>query len=400
MISAEKTQSELSNQENALIRIPIAEFWAALVQRRFRLAALAGAGALISLGVSFLLPNQYTSTVELMPPDQATFTNQSLLNTLEGPPGISAMGNNLVSMQRTPGAVAIGVLSSRTVQDDLINQFNLRSVYHAKFYEDARKRLTRKTKFEEDKKSGIISIAVTDMDKYRARDIAQGYVADLNRLISSLSSSSARREKDFLDQRLKLLKLDLDASSVALSQFSSNNASFNPDWQGQVTMESAANLQGQLILAEAALSELKAKYADENIQVRVAKARVEKLQAALRKLSGDGEEKTSDRRESDDTLPSIRKLPILGVRYYDLSRQVSLDASLYETLTKQYELARVEEAKDIPQIKVLDAPEVPERKSFPHGSIFLLFGMLISLLGGVTWILAPMIWKLACRNDL
>jgi len=298
---------------------------------------------------------------------------------------------------RTPGETFIGILSSQTAQDDIIDHFDLRRVYHCKFYTDARKILTAKTAIDEDKKSGIINISVTDRDPKLARDVAESYVEELDKLVNSLSTSSARREREFLEQRLKTIKSDLDASSVELSQFSSRNATMNPQSQGQALFESATRLQGELITAQSELSGLKAMYSDDNVRVREARARIDELQSQLRKMGGIGGKVDGADQKSDQLYPSIRELPILGVTYSDLSRQLAMQEGIYEILTKQYELAKVEEAKEIPTIKVLDEPQVSERKSSPHRSIIILVYILISAFAGIVWIAAVELWKM--RHD-
>jgi uncharacterized protein involved in exopolysaccharide biosynthesis len=209
-----------------------------------------------------------------------------------------------------------------------------------------------------------------------------------------LSTSSARREREFLEQRLKSIKSDLDASSVALSQFSSRNATLNPQGQGLALFDSATRLQGELITAQSGLSGLKAMYSDDNVRVREAQARIDELQSQLRKMGSIAENTDGADLKSDQGYPSIRQLPILGVTYADLYRKVSMQESIYETLTRQYELARVEEAKEIPPIKVLDEPQVPERKSSPHRTIIVLVGIMLSALAGIVWITATEFWKI------
>lgn len=302
--------------------------------------------------------------------------------------------------QRTPGSTAIGILSSRTVQDDIIDRFDLRHIYHCKYYVDARKDLTERTVFDEDRKTGIVSIAVADRDPHRARDIAAAYVEELDKLVNTLSTSSARREREFLETRLKSLKVDLDARSLALSQFSSRNATLDPAKQGEATVDATAKLQAELITAESQFSGLKAAYTDDNMQVREVRARIAVLRSQLQKLGGAGTTEAGADLQSGELMPSIRQLPLLGFTYYDLSRQVTVDEGVYETLTKEYELAKVQEAKDIPPIKVLDAPEVPERHSFPHRSLFLIFGAFLSAFAGIAWIVISKLWVLADDSSI
>ena len=375
------------------LEIPVAELAAAIWQRRRWLATVTLLGMILASGIALLLPNKYESTAQLMPPDPQSLPSASVLGALTGSGPVVGLGGGLMSA-RTPAGTLIGILDSQTAQDDIINHFDLRRIFHCKFYADARNILKGKSTIAEDKKSGIISISVTDRDPKLARDVAESYVEELDKLVNSLSTSSARREREFLEQRLKSIKSDLDASSVELSQFSSRNATINPQSQGQALFESATRLQGELITAQGELSGLKAMYSDDNVRVREARARIEELQSQLRKMGGVGGKVDGADQKSDQLYPSIRELPILGVTYSDLSRQLAMQEGIYEILTKQYELAKVQEAKEIPTIKVLDEPQVPERKSSPHRAVIVLLGVLISIFAGIGWIVACKLWEI------
>jgi capsule polysaccharide export protein KpsE/RkpR len=386
---------DAADDESDLNRIPVTDLVIAIWQRRRWLAKVTGMGFSVSFGLAllaFLAPNWYSSTTKLMPPDEQTFSSVSLLNSLGGP-SLSSLQRGLLN-EISPGPVTIGVLSSRTVQDDIVNRFDLRRVYHSKLQVDARTTLAANTTLSEDKKSGILSITVEDTDRYRARDIANAYIGELDRLANSLSTSSARRERIFMEERLKSVKADLDANSHALSQFSSRNATFDPVKQGEATVEAATKLQGELINAESELSGLKATYSDDNVRVRAIRARVETLRGQLQKIGGKEANQKGADLTTGELFPSVSQLPLLGYTYYDLYRQVTMDESIYETLTKQYEIAKVEEAKEIPLIKVLDAPDVAERKSGPHRSTIVIMGFLLSLFGGIAWILGSRLWEL------
>jgi capsule polysaccharide export protein KpsE/RkpR len=380
----------------APIEISIAELGMVIWQRRRLLAKIIGFGLVLATGIALLIPNKYTSTAQLMPPDPQALSSTSMLNALAGAGAGSiapSLAGGLMSA-RTPSETFIGILHSQTAQDDIINRFDLRRVYYCKLYVDTRKILTERTTIIEDKKSGIISIAVMDRDRYRARDLAEAYVEELDKLVNRVSTSSARRERIFLEERIKSVKSDLDASSLALSQFSSRNATMDPQKQGEATVEAAGKLQGELIVAQSELSGLKAMYTDDNLRVRQVRGRVDELQRQLRKMGGVGEDVDGADLKSDQLLPSVRKLPILGFTYYDLYRQVAMQDAIYQTLTKQYELAKVQEAKEIPPIKVLDEPDVPERKSSPHRAIIVLLSFLVSVFAGITWITSLELWKL------
>ena len=389
----EETHHSAAVDASESIEVSLADLLTMLWQRRNFLAAVTGIGLLLAIGYALLIPNEYTSTVQLMPLDQQSLSSVSMLT------GLGGTGNMLPSMAgglmngSTPSATAIGILNSRVVQDDIIKRFDLLRIYHCKLYVDARKKLTIRSTIEQNKITGIISIAVTDHDRYRARDIAGAYVQELDKLVNSLSTSSSRREREFLEQRLIFIKADLDAKTRALSQFSSHNATLNPVSQGQSLIESVARLQNELVAAQTELSGLKVQYADDNVRVREARARVDELQSQLQRMGSTGGDEVGFNLKPGQEYPSLRELPLLGVTYSDLSRQLLMQENIYETLTRQYELSKVEEAKEIPVIKVLDVPEVPERKSSPHRLIIVLLGTILFAFVGITWILASMLWK-------
>jgi capsule polysaccharide export protein KpsE/RkpR len=396
--------SGVENQDGAgdkwdLTQIPVTVCVSAIWARRRWLSVVIACGAFITLGIAFLFPNEYTSTAQLMPLDPQAFSNASVLSPLSGAAGLlgSSVAGGLMN-QKTPGGTAIGVLSSPTVEDDIINRFDLRHAYHLKLYRDTRKMLAGNSVFDEDKKSGILTISVTDHDRYRARDMAQAYVEELNKLVNSLSTSSARRERIFLEERLSSIKASLDASSHTLSQFSSRNATVDPQKEGEATVEAVEKLQEQLIAAQGQLSGLRARYADDNVQVRQVRAQISELQGQIHKMSGLGENTNATDLKSDQVLPSVRQLPLLGYTYYDLYRQVTMQETLYETLTKQYEFAKVQEAKEIPPIKVLDEPAVPEAKSSPHRLTITLLGALLSAFAGISWIVTKKLWELIDKS--
>jgi hypothetical protein len=154
-------------------------------------------------------------------------------------------------------------------------------------------------------------------------------------------------------------------------------------------VEAAATLQGQLIAAESELHGLETIYTDQNVRVKALKARVSELRTQLGKIGGEAGAAGALSPKSDPSLyPSIRQLPVLGVTYADLYRRTKIQETVFELLTQQYELAKVQEAKEIPSVKVLDAPVVPTKKSFPPRAAFMAVGAALCLLGASFWIFA------------
>jgi capsule polysaccharide export protein KpsE/RkpR len=197
----------------------------------------------------------------------------------------------------------------------------------------------------------------------------------------------------FLENRLIQVKRDLESAEDTFSAFASRNMAIDVPAQGKAMIEAAASVEGELIASRTQLESLKQIYADNNVRVRATQARVEELRRQVDKQLGSASEPLAATGQADQPVyPSIRTLPLLGVSYADLYRNSRLQEAIFETLTRQYELARVEEAKETPTIKVLDAPEVPDGKSFPPRFWIALSGTLIFVAIGVAAILARARW--------
>jgi capsule polysaccharide export protein KpsE/RkpR len=355
--------------------------------RRF-IAKMALIGLMSGVLVALLLPKRYTSTAKLMPPDGQSSSGMAMLAALSGKVGgLAGVAGDLLGGGGS-GPLFIGILQSQTVQGRLVERFDLKRVYGNRLDEDARKDLAERTGVSEDRKSGIISISVDDRDPHRAAAIAQAYVEELNRLSAELSTSAAHRERVFLEERLKAVKLDLDQAAVDFSQFSSKNSAIDIKEQGRAMVEAAAQLQGELIAAESEKKGLEAIYASGNPRVRAIDARVMELRKQLEKLGGEG-----DLTAPAALYPSIRQLPLLGVKYADLYRRTKIQEAVFEALTQQYELAKVQEAKETPAIKVLDPARVPERRSFPPRTSITLMCGVFGLAAGVFWLIVRTRWE-------
>jgi uncharacterized protein involved in exopolysaccharide biosynthesis len=375
-------------QEQVILRLRI--LWG---KRRFLLGCLLFGLAIATL-IAFLIPKQFESTAQLMPPDSESSSSLAMLAGMSGSGGLGMVAGDLLGIKST-GALFVGVLRSRTVEDHMVDRFDLKKVYRTGLRLTARQRLAECTAISEDRKSGIITVTVTDHDPHRSAAMAAAYVEELNTLIAQVSSSSARRERIFLEDRLRSVSHDLGAAETDFSQFASNKGAIDITQQGKAMVDAAATLEGQLIAAQSELQALKQIYTDQNVRVRSTQARIDELRQQLRKLAGragdtavDGVEKTSDA-----PYPTLRQLPILGVPYADKLRRLKVEEAVFETLTKQYELAKVQEAKEIRSVKELDAPTVPEHKSYPPRLLIMILGTFSGAAVGMMWVLGKAHWR-------
>ena len=396
-IAKRYTEPEL---EPELVSIPEAESregrnsvekWRLLWENRALLYRWALIGLVASTIIVFLIPVRYTTTSRLMPPDQASQGIASMVAALGkgGASDLSSIGAELLGV-KTSGDLFVGVLKSETVQNALVNKFDLRKVYGVKRWQDARKKLEDRTDVTTDRKSGIITIKVSDHSRERAAALGREYVEQLNRLVISLDTSSAHRERIFLETRLKEVQQDLETAEKNFGDFASKNTALDVKEQGRAMIGAAGELEGELIAAETELEGLRQIYTSNNVRVRSLEARIAEYKRQLQKMGGqpgavgEAAENGSDGSQNSDVVPPIRQLPILGVAWSDLYRKTKVEETVFEILTKQYEMARVQEAREVPSIKVLDVAGIPERKSFPPRMLLIALGTLI-VFGLAAW---------------
>jgi len=376
--------------------------------RRF-LARLALLGLLLGTVVAFLIPKRYMSTTRLMPPDQSN-SGMAMLSAALGGRGSSGSGSGSGSSlgaiagdmlgMKTSTDLFIGILQSRTVEDDVVDKFDLRKVYRDRYEKDAREDLEAKTDISSDRKSGIIKIQVTDHDPRRAAAMAAEYVQELNRLVVKVNTSSAHREKEFLEGRLTEVQKDLENAEKQFSEFASKNTALDIPTQGKAMIEAGAALKGQLIVAQTELQGMRQIYTDNNVRVRGLQARVDELQRQVEQLGGKFDAPAGSNKPDDPgSFPSIRRLPVLGVSYADLFRNMKVQEAVFETLTQEYELAKVQEVKETPSVKLIDPPDIPEKHSFPHRSWVILGATCLFLLSGILWIFGSDRWAQIDAKD-
>lgn len=172
----------------------------------------------------------------------------------------------------------------------------------------------------------------------------------------------------------------------------------------KATVEAASRLEGELIAAQSQLQGLEQIYSKDSVRVRSLQATVNELSSQLRRIGGDSSapspnQNAASGKSAAQEFPSIRQLPLLGVKWADLYRETKVQETVYELLTQQYELAKIQEAKEIPTVKVLDAAYVPEKKSFPPRLLIMILGMLLAVCAGAVWILGRWVWQQMDASD-
>jgi len=358
--------------------------------------------------LAFAIPKKYKAITRLMPPDYGSNLQMTLAlpalsdsaSSSTGGAGGSIMGlaSQLLGLN-TSGDLFVGVLQSQSVEDRIIQKFNLMDVYSARHIEDARDELEARTDITI-KRSGIIDISVEDKSRERATEIAKMYVAELDRSLATVNTSAAHRERVFIEGRLKEVKQELDGTVKEFAAFSSQNAAIDVPEQAKAMVGAAAELQAQLIAAQSEIKGLQQIYTENNVRIKALKAHVAELERQMDKFGGKNVDLSRDSSLSSSELyPSIRQLPLLGVKYLDLYRRTKIDERVYEFLTKEFEIAKVQEAREVPTVQVLDTAIVPDKKSSPHRLIIMLGGLIFGFLGSASLVIGKTIWEDANDED-
>jgi capsule polysaccharide export protein KpsE/RkpR len=209
-----------------------------------------------------------------------------------------------------------------------------------------------------------------------------------------LNNSSAHRERVFLQDQLQTVRVDMETAEKELSEFASKNAAMSINEQVRVMIESTAKLQGQLIGAESQLQEVREIYIDSSPQVRSLQARIGELVHQQKKLMGSYSGKSfADGKDSGSSFPTLRQLPIMGVPYESKFRKLKMEEAVYEMLRTEFDSAKVQEAREIPYVEVLDLPEGPERQSFPPRLLIIATGTGCAVILSGVWILGVARWR-------
>jgi uncharacterized protein involved in exopolysaccharide biosynthesis len=391
------------------------EHWAVraalLWQHRRLLTRVTAIAFIVSLTLAFLIPKRYKSSGSIMPPDQQSsgaMMLAALASRSSSLGGLGSLAGGLLGTHTT-SALFVNLLHSGTVSSHIIDRFQLQRLYRNRYRVDTAKHLARLTTISEDKKSGVITVEVEDEDPVRARDLAQAYLDELNKLVTQTSTSSAHRERVFIEGRLHSVAADLERAQLDLSEFSSKNSTIDIKEQTHAMVDAGARVQGELLVAQSGLESLRQIYGDGNVRVHETEARIASLERELQKLTGSSAPLTPDAaagsgaksgaEEKAELYPPLRQLPRLAVPYADLYRRVRVQETVYELLTQQYEMARIDEAKDVPVVSVIDIPGVPEKKSFPPRLLLTLGLTFFVFAATAALILARDYWeKIDSRN--
>jgi tyrosine-protein kinase Etk/Wzc len=326
------------------------------------LPLLGGAAALTA---AMLMTPIFTSTAKLLPPQQQSSGMAAMLGQLGGMAGLAG-----VAGIKTSRDMYIGILESRTVADNLIRRYNLQARYKTKTMDDTRTVLSSISEVTDSKKDGLIVVAASDPDPQFAAALANGYVDELTKLTQVFAVTDASQRRLFFERQLKEAKDKLANAEVALRTTQEKTGMIQPEGQVQAIIGTIAQLKGQIAAKEVQLSAMRTFATAQNPESVRAQEELRGMQTQLARL-----EQNRPSKEGDFMVPSGR-IPEAGIAYVRSLRDMKYYEAMYEMLAKQYEMARLDEAKDSSVIQVLDAAVASERKSKPKRALITLGGVV------------------------
>ena len=348
--------------------INIVDMLIVLAKRRKMIVGVTFAAALISAGVSMVMPNIYQATAKLLPPQQNQSSALALLSQFGGIAGAAAG----VAGLKNPNDMYVGMLNSRTIADRLIAQFDLKKVYDTDLQDVARKKLDANTNITSGK-DGLITIDVEDEDPKRATKLANAYVSEILRLTTVLAVTEASQRRMFYERQLQATKDKLANAEAALKSGLDTRGVISVDAESRAILETVGKLKAQVSAKEIELSAMRAFVTNSNPDYRRVEEELSSLRAELTHLENGRGAETSGTREQS------------GLESVKLLREVKYQQMLYELLAKQYEAARIDEAKDPGVIQVLDQAVEPEQKSKPKRALIVVLSAVIAALGAMAW---------------
>ena len=347
-----------------------------LAERKLLILGVTAAFAILAIVVSLVLPSRYTATVTLLPPQQNTSMAAALASQLGNLGGLGALAGGSLGL-KNPNDMFVAMFKSRTVEDAMVQHFNLMQEYRAKYPSDARKALEKYATVDGSGKDGMIHISVEDRDPRRAADLANGYIDQFRIQSQHLAIGEASQRRLFFEQQLEQAKDNLANAEEAMKETEQKTGVIQLDSQARALIESAASLRAQVAAKEVQIQGMRTYATGENSQVVQAQQELESMRAQLAKLGG------SEDSASGGLIVPKGQVPEAGLEYIRKLRDVKYNETIFDILARQFEVAKLDEAKQGALVQVVDPAVPPDRRSFPKRGLLVIGATALGLFLGV-----------------
>jgi tyrosine-protein kinase Etk/Wzc len=362
------------------VEISLLDVYVLLRRNQRLLLRVTGLCGVIALAIALLWPPSYTATTSLLPPQQSSSFSSTLLSQLGGL-GSLAGAAGLPGL-KNPADLYVGLLKSDTVEDAMIERYELQREYREKRLSDTRKALQKHVTIDGSAKDGLIRISVEDHSADRAAELANGYIVQYRKLSQSLAIGEAGQRRLFLEQQLESTKNNLAKAEEDLKRTEQSTGMLQLDTQARALIESAGSLRAQVAAKEVQIQSMRTYAGEGNVDLQEAQQQLTGLRSQLAKLGG-----TEVDGDNELMLPK-GKIPQAGLEYVRKLRDVKYNETIFEILARQYEAAKLDEAKEGAIVQVVDVAHPPDRKSGPSRTLIVLGGLALGFIGSVGWIVS------------
>jgi uncharacterized protein involved in exopolysaccharide biosynthesis len=363
--------------ERAAEEGPALDILLVLARDRRRIIAVTLIALLVGTLITFAMKPSFTAVAIILPPQ----TPQSSASLLAGQlSALASFGGGAGSLLRNPADMYVGILQSRTIADHIIAKFQLQSLWKLKRLEDTRKKLAKQAIFEV-AKNGLITISVEDHDPQRASDLANTFVDELYSMNSKLAITEASQRRLFFDRQLEEEKGALATAEDDLRKTQEKTGLITVSGQAEMAIRSIAQTQAQISSRLVELQAMRAYATDQNPNVYSIQREIDALRQQLSRQQDDQKKMVPG-----DTQIPAGKVPEGSLEYARKLREVKYHDTLFELLSRQYEAARIDEAKSAPIIQVVDRAVPPDRKSGPSRLLMMIGSAVLGFCCACLWV--------------
>jgi tyrosine-protein kinase Etk/Wzc len=378
---------------NAGYEVSLIEVLTRLACRKWLIAKITCISALVGLVLCFVLPVRYNATTKIMPPQQTQSTASMLmmnqLTSVGGGGSLAALAGAGLGL-KNPNDIYLGMLTSRPIADAIILKFGLMQVYHAKDMTEARKKLASYTDISSEK-NGFITVSVTDKDKHRVSEMTNAYTDQLRILTQTLAVTEAAQRRSFYEDQLKQAKDALVAAELAFQQVQQQKGLVQLDAQARAIIGGIASIRAQVAAKQVQVQSLLSYSTEQNPEVQLAEKELASLQAEELRLE------QSNHAPRVDGL-GLGNVPAAGLEYLRAAHELAYRQALYDMLMKQYDAARLDEAKEAAIIQVVEPAIVPDRKSSPKRALIVVAFTVVGFFGACILVLLGW-WRSIVQSD-
>ena len=368
----------LDLKDSTTAQISLLEVIAWVGQGKWQIAAATAVGFLLSLAVAFSIPLTFTARTTMLPPGaQQQSSSAAALAALGSLGGIAGGLAN-----KSPDELYVALLKSESVLRGLDERFALKQKYELKTFEALRVTLPKFVRVSSDRKSGVIGVEVDDKDPKFAAELANAHVTEVVRVLGRLAVSEAQQRRVFFEAQLKETKERLVKAENDLRSTQEKTGVVAFERQADALVTGVAQVRALIATREVQLKVMRIGGTESNPDVMRLASEIAALRSELVRM----ESSRSSTPGSAVDMP-VSKIPEAAVDYIRARRELKLQETILEAMVRQFEAAKLDEAKEGPLLQQVDVAFPPDYKSKPSRALVVLTITLLALMAAIAWVL-------------